>query len=91
MRQLAVDFLSEVDLADCSFVPRLCGLGTRLVIVTIQLLFVEATIVYACSAVVVNKLGEDSNRICHDDCKHCYEGVSTQFEQDFNMLGTGLS
>ena len=92
MRQLAVDLLSEVDLADCSFIPRLCGVGTRLVIVTIQLLFVEATIEYACSVVVVNKLGEDSNRSRHTECK-CSQSCATrqsviEFEQDFNMLET---
>ena len=60
VRQLGVDHLSPrlIYLTDCSFIPRICGVGTRLVIVTIQLLFVEATIVYTCSAVVVNKLGE---------------------------------
>ena len=59
VRQLGVDHLSSrlIQLTDCSFIPRICGVGTRLVIVTIQLLFVEATIVSTCSAVVVNKLG----------------------------------
>ena len=52
-------------MTDCSFVPRLCGLGTRLCYVTIQLLSVEATSVSTCSAVVVNKFGEDSKRSRH--------------------------
>ena len=44
-------------------------MGTRLVIVTVQLLFVEVTIVYACSAVVLNKLGEGAVMLNTNACK----------------------
>ena len=63
---------------DCTFVPILCGMGRRQVIVTIQLLVVEATIVYTRSAVVLNKLGEDSNRSCHAECKRLRSSATRQ-------------
>ena len=62
---------------DFSFVPRQCGLGARLVIVTILLLLVEATAVSVCSTIVVHKLGEDSNRSCHTECK-CLRSSATR-------------
>ena len=58
MKQLAVDLLSKVDLADYR---QTMWSGNKTVYVTIQLLSVEATIVSTCSAVVVHELGEDLN------------------------------
>ena len=63
---------------DCTFVPILCGMGRRQVIVAIQLLFVEATIVYTRSAIVLNKLGEDSNGNCHAECKRLWSSATKQ-------------
>ena len=58
MRQLAVDLLSEVDLADYR---QTMWSGNKTVYVSIQLLSVEAIIVSRCSAVFVHKLGENLN------------------------------
>ena len=53
MKQLAVDLLSKIDLADYR---QTMWSGNKTVYVTIQLLSVEATIVSTCSAVVVQNL-----------------------------------